>query len=240
MNALVVGHGRMGGFHRKALADLGYDVTTVDPAMGVADYRTVPERRFDVVCVATPIEHLAETAAGFAGHDGHLLIEKPMAVNSKEAFELIGLFHGQHRRIAVGYVERFNPQVRRLRRALRDREPAARARFVRWNTRPTDSPRLDLMTHDVDLAEFLGLTHVAEYDTRASAPEMRRHITVERFDRVKAPLHVSLLDHDTSPLHAQWHSFLGGGWGDTPVATPTDAAWALSILEAPVAVAMAA
>lgn len=225
MNALVVGHGRMGGFHRRALADIGYDVTTVDPAMGVADYRTVPERRFDVVCVATPIEHLAETAAGFAGHDGHLLIEKPMAVNVTEATELVDLLRGQQ--VAVGYVERFNPRVRELRASLNG--PADRARFVRWNERPTSNLSLDLTAHDVDLAQHLGVSAVAQFDTRSGVGIMRRYITVQRFG--DKPLRARLLDHATSPLHAQWHAFLGGR-SDTQPAMPTDALVALYALEA--------
>jgi prephenate dehydrogenase len=65
VKALIIGHGHMGAFHKKALSDLGYDVTTVDPDVNAgADYTRTPHgSHYEVVCVACPIEHLAEQAA---------------------------------------------------------------------------------------------------------------------------------------------------------------------------------
>jgi hypothetical protein len=226
MNALVVGHGRMGGFHRKALADLGYDVTTVDPTPGLADHVKVPARSFDVVCIATPIPHLAECAAEWDGFDGYLLIEKPMATTFALASALEQALRGVD--VAVGYVERFNPCVRRLRVELAGRRTRG-ARFVRWSTRPSSDVALDLMTHDLDLTAHLGVCGgVVEYDPRADAPAMRRYIAVECADG--ATLRAHLTAHDTSPLHAQWHAFLSGR-GDTRPATMEDAAWTLAALQ---------
>lgn len=204
----------MGGFHRRVLRDLGMDVSTVDPdpAAG-ADYVCIPARAFDVVCVACPIKHLAEQAALWAGHDGWLLIEKPMAPSADEAHELATLFAGQ--RVAVGYVERFNPIVRE---ALR--HPTTRAHFVRWNDRPSSDVALDLLAHDVDLAHFAGLADVATFDARPDCRVKRREIQLDF-----GTFH--LMSHDTSPLHAQWHAFLSerGGY-----ATPADAAVVLDSL----------
>src|SRR4051812_33272477 len=55
VKALVVGYGRMGRFHTKVLADLGYDVSTLDPDPGAgADYqRTDPIATYDAVAIAT-------------------------------------------------------------------------------------------------------------------------------------------------------------------------------------------
>jgi predicted dehydrogenase len=232
MKALVVGLGRMGRFHRKVLMDLGYDVVTVDPdpATG-ADYLSVPAgRRPEVVCVAVPIAQLAEVAAEFTAAR-HLLIEKPMAPSLGEAIELADRLAGQH--VAVGYVERFNPTVRALQRALADAPPPIVARFRRWSDRPSPDRALDLMSHDVDLAAFLRLRCPTEFDAADDRPVRVRDIMVRTSGRT---VRADLTAHDTSPLHAQWHAFLSGRPG---YATPADATAVLAAL-APRALGVAA
>lgn len=223
MNALVVGAGRMGGFHRRILADLGYDPITVDPdpARG-ADHTTLPPGRFDIVCIAVPIRDLAEQAAQFAGRTRFLLIEKPMAATIAEARELAELLAGQD--VAVGYVERFNPRVRRLCALLADSPQPAWAHFTRWNDRPSPNVALDLEAHDRDLAQFLGLTCPVRFDEQANASRRCREIMI----CANHVLHVDLTAHDTSPLHAQWHAFLSGQPG---YATPSDAIAVLAALD---------
>ncbi len=210
MKALVVGAGRMGTFHARVLRDLGLDVTTVDPDPAVgADCTTVPaHRNFDAVCIATPIDHLVTEAERWAGHHGWLLIEKPSAPSLLEAKRLAAILHGQ--RVCVGYVERFNPRVRRLRELLADSPPPRTARFTRWNDRPSPDVAVDLASHDIDLRRFLGLDAPqcsVTFDSRASMPVKRREIQVYAGHRGNY-LTVDLMAHDTSPLHAQWHAFL--------------------------------
>lgn len=195
----------MGGFHRKVLRDLGLDVSTVDPDPSAgADWLTVPKHTIpEVVCVATPMGSLAEQAAEWAGHEGWLLVEKPGATTVQDARALSLALEGQ--RVAVGYVERFNPQARRVRAHLQDVVPSF-ARFTRWNNRPCPDVRLDLMSHDVDLARWLELPCIAMFDCAAPRPTRRREVEV-------GGLTVDLTAHDTSPLHAQWHTFLSDGGG---------------------------
>lgn len=228
MRALVVGAGRMGTFHRRVLRDLGLDVTTVDPDVSRgADYLAIPPRRFDVVCIATPIGQLAGEAARWVGHEGWLLIEKPMCSSVGDAVELAGLLEGQ--RVAVGYVERFNPQVRALREALDVIPAPLSARFTRWNDRPCDNIALDLASHDVDLVAHLGLTCPVAFDARCDGPYKRREILMAfALPSRRAALEtVDLMAHTESPLHAQWEAFLGGHKG---YATPTDAIDVLTAL----------
>lgn len=215
MNALIVGHGKMGRLHAKVLADLGYTVTTVDPdpAAG-ASHTQVPHVRFAVAVVACPIPHLAEQAAPLIERGIPTLIEKPMAGTSEDALELASLASRTGTRVTVGYVERFNPQVRALKGA-----PILRATFERWNDRPTMDPLLDLTSHDIDLARFLGVTDPV-FDTRVCA-KRRRRIVLEVG-------HVDLMDHQLSPLHAQAHAFLSGA---ARMATPLDAVAVLREVE---------
>lgn len=194
MRGVVIGYGRMGRFHHRALSDLGVNVTTVDPdpAAG-ADYRSVPKHlSFEVVCVAAPIPHLAEQAAAWSGHDGWLLIEKPMAASLAEAENLIEAVDGQ--RVAVGYVERFNPRVRELRDRLAG-QPMLRARFTRCNDRPSPDVTLDLATHDFDLARHLGVSGPVTFFHRAGFPTKRRRIDGRAPD---GPVLLDLTDHRES------------------------------------------
>lgn len=209
----------MGGFHRRVLRDLGLDVTTVDPdpATG-ADHIAVPSRRFDVVCIAAPIDHLADEAARWIGHEGWLLVEKPFAGTLTDAQVLADELAGQ--RVGVGYVERFNPQVRYL-QSLLYRMPVEHVVFYRHNLRTSQDVRIDLTSHDVDLAAYLGLTCKVSYDSQAGVKQ-------DRVVWVNETLAVDLMAHDTSPLHAQWHAFLSGRPG---YATPLDAVHVLAALD---------
>lgn len=219
----------MGTFHRRVLSDLGFDVTTVDPVPGRADYLSIPRGRFDVVCVAVPIDHLADEAARWAGYGGRLLIEKPMAATSRDAIELVALLDGQC--VAVGYVERFNPQVRRLARELTDSPPPTQARFVRWSDRRSPDVALDLRSHDVDLATHLNLRCPVEFSCATERAIKQRVVTVQCGTRT---LRADLLAHSASPLHTQWHSFLHDR---ADCATPDDATDTLLALELAAAVA---
>jgi predicted dehydrogenase len=147
------------------------------------------------------------------------MVEKPFAADEHEARLLAMLLEDQA--CAVGYVERFNPQVRRLKGLLADRAPSL-VRFQRWNDRQSANVALDLQSHDVDLAAFLGLTCPVIFDARAGV--LRRRVRVVEVD---GELAVDLMAHDCSPLHAQWHTFLSGR---PSCATPRDASRVLGAL----------
>jgi len=240
--ALVVGYGRMGGFHAKTLRDLGYEVVTVDPDPAVeADFFTldtviapfpatwVRGDTFDVAVVACPPEHLLDTAYRLAGLP--MLVEKPFAMSLRDAHLLDAYLARFEQPVAVGLVERFNPQVRALRGLL---ETFALGKitgvtFRRHNPRPSWDEGLDLRLHDVDLALWLRLLSmngcsvafdtVADTDERVRVIEVRAERGHYRFD---------LMEHDQHPLTFLWHAFLSGG--EYP--KPEDAIKALSVLPA--------
>lgn len=222
MKALVIGIGRMGRFHVRTLSDLGLDVVTLDTDLSInADYVSLPPRAFDVVCVATPIKMLAETAATWAPHASTMLIEKPMAQNVNEALALVR--HLRNTTVGVGYVERFNPAVIDLAQRLKGARSSS-AHFTRWNLRPTTNVDLDLRTHDLDLASHLKVG-AATFDTRADMPRLVRTIDVQHDGEY---VRADLLAHATSPLYAQWCSLLAGKPG---FATPADGVHVLQQLE---------
>jgi predicted dehydrogenase len=243
---LVVGLGRMGTFHAKVLRDFGYEVVTVDPDPSVAAdffdvetatadrYRSfgsiLPAAGFDVAAVACPPGHLLDTAYRLAGVP-KLLVEKPFATSVRDAHLLAAYLDRFEQPVAVGLVERFNPQVLAL-KGLKDSGALGRVRsvhFVRHNPRPSWDEALDLRLHDVDIALWLRLfSQVTEdggvtFDTASATAERVRTVEVVTDDQT---LRFDLMEHGLSPLHGLWHAFLSGG--DYP--TPADAIAALEVL----------
>lgn len=206
----------MGMLHSRTLQDLGFRVTTVDPQPGVADYRTIMSALdasgpFDVAAVAAPIDQLADCAYDCAGM--RMLVEKPFADDVGLAREVAHYLAQIDAPVCVGFTERFNPVVRQLHEDL-DRLPQVlAAKFVRWSDRPSPNPALDLLTHDVDLAWFLGIND-AGYDTRCEASHKARLISLI-FGGANGNITMSermynLMNHESHPLVAMWHAFLSG------------------------------
>jgi predicted dehydrogenase len=241
VRALVVGLGRMGTFHRRALRDLGYQVDAVDYRGSTgAEYSSIQEallrHDYDVAAVAVPIPHLVESAFQLAGIP--MLVEKPFASNAHEA-AMLGAYLSSRSKVCVGYVERFNPCVRELRERLSGVSVRA-ARFTRWSDRPSVDLVTDLLTHDVDLARHLRLDWSSAngepwdrvtFDTQADKGARVRQIEVDVVvspdwsfvDKYEETWTVDLMAHDQSPLHALWHAFLTGA----EVPGPDDAVAAL-------------
>lgn len=214
--ALVIGLGHMGSLHLKVLRDFGFKVESVDPA-NPATYKSLEQAgtQFDVAAIAVPITQLFSTALSVAQWEIPFLVEKPMAPSRQAALLLAG--NQKMKSARVGYIERFNPKVLELRDWIEGREVIS-ASFVRHNDRASDDRRIDLLTHDVDLANYLGIPlERCTFDVQSDNSQRLRVITVNG----KA---FNLMAHDTSPLHGLWHGFLT----DSPdVATPWDAVAAL-------------
>ena len=220
-----MGLGRMGNFHRRVLLDFGYKVETVDPDPDrEADHAGIPEGSYDVAAVACPPSALAACADRLRGTP--MLVEKPFAWSAFEARLLARALAPTP--VCIGFVERFNPPVLRLKDELERRMEQGSfprsVQFTRYSDRPSWDIGRDLLLHDLDLAHYLGVDEVAQYDTRVEQPEMRRRITAFFGER---PLFADLLQHDQSPLHGLWHAFLSGREHQTPA----DAILALSRLE---------
>jgi predicted dehydrogenase len=206
VRALIVGHGHMGRFHARVLRDLGYTVTTVDP-IAQADLAELPRDlgTYDVAAIATPPELLGLYGIACADAGLRTLIEKPFARSLDEAETTAG-HQTDWWRACVGFIERFNPQVRRLRERLPAIGRPVQATFTRWSDRPSCDLLTDLRIHDVDLAHWLALDCPIAYDTRASTTK-RRTIAVHG---TRGKITVDLMAHTQSPLHVLWHAFLTG------------------------------
>lgn len=223
----------MGGYHAKILRWLGYDVSTCDPDPDKgADFTDVDVgtwRSAAAVAIAVPIQYAAEEAARWHAFNGRLLLEKPVARTHAEcvalADELVNV------RVGVGYVERFNPVVRALQKAVVG-SAVTSATFTRWNPRPSWDVALDLASHDVDLTRWLGLKCEPAYRTWAESSRLVRNVSLTVADAFHGSLTqtfdlTAYEPEDGNPLCAEWHAL----FTDSPdVATLQDAAAVLAAL----------
>lgn len=212
MRALVVGYGRMGAFHAKVLRDLGCEVATVDPDRNQrADFTSLADvAGFDVAAVAVPAQDLLDTAYQLAGTP-LMLVEKPFALNVRDARLLAAYLEQEGSRVCAGLVERFNPVARSIRALVRDGtlRDVQRVKFTRWSDRPSFDIGLDLRLHDVDLAAFINSQSAdVEFDTRARTERKVRTVDVTHAEGTTT---FDLMSHDLSPLHGLWHAFLTDG-----------------------------
>lgn len=167
----VVGAGNMGRHHARILAELPgatlvgiYDVNSHRAAAVAASYGCRPFATLegllaavDAVVVAVPTRSHYEVARLCLLAGRHTLVEKPLAATVAQAEELCALA-ASGPLLMVGYVERFNPAVARLRAELAEDEPLCLL-FTRVGPEPPpgDGPGviLDLAIHDLDLLLYL-------------------------------------------------------------------------------------
>ena len=123
------------------------------------DYREMLDRVGPgavIVAVPTPLHR--EVALECIGRGIDLLIEKPVAAGVEEGKAIAAASRAAGVKVAVGYIERFNPVVSALRRELTSREILS-ITFTRVGHNP---PRIrnmgilaDLAVHDIDLLRFI-------------------------------------------------------------------------------------
>ncbi|MDA1340631.1 MAG: Gfo/Idh/MocA family oxidoreductase [Verrucomicrobia bacterium] len=119
----------------------------------------------DAASIVTPtMTHLA-IAEPFLKRGKHVLVEKPMAMDTAEARKLVDLAEKHGAKLAVGHVERFNPVLAALEERL------GRPRFIEahrlspYPGRSTDiGVVMDLMIHDLEIILHLVRSPVTSVD----------------------------------------------------------------------------
>jgi predicted dehydrogenase len=157
LNVGLVGYGGWGKRHYQTLRSIPQiDLVGVfDPKYRGAGFeRSLAGliRKSEAVDVVVPPRHLVSTALKALKQGRHVFVEKPMAVNFKEGRRLLGFSKSQ--KIMVGFLERFNPVFRALRRILQRAEPEHI--FCQRSGTPTlvateTGAMKDLAIHDLDL-----------------------------------------------------------------------------------------
>lgn len=166
LRAGVIGVGHLGQHHTRLYASL-----PGSRLIGVFDQsperaRIIAERHHvaafgsidellpevDVVSVAVPTSVHYPVAKACLQAGKHVLVEKPIAVTSDEAHELVQLAGQRRCRLQVGHSERFNPIMQVMRSHIGRPVFVECHRLSSFSDRGTDvDVILDLMIHDIDM-----------------------------------------------------------------------------------------
>lgn len=135
MNVGIVGAGLIGKKRAKALEGSGVKLTSVadvveESAKSLAtqygcDYTTnwkelVKDDSIDIVFVSTIHQSLAEITIEAIKNNKHVLVEKPVARNSKELSKVLKVAKDKNVKIKVGYNHRFHPAIMKAKKIIDD------------------------------------------------------------------------------------------------------------------------
>ena len=195
LKAGVAGAGVMGRNHARVLAEVqGVDLTTIfDPdavtGQGVADLYGAAavttadafvDAGLDCAVVATPNRFHADLGVALLEKGVHVLVEKPIAPTVEDAQRMIDAAKANDRVLMVGHVERFNPAVETVRRAIAD-EDVISIQVTRVGPFP---PRMgevgvviDLAVHDIDIIRHLTGSEITEVQPQLARTRAEREDT---------------------------------------------------------------
>jgi UDP-N-acetylglucosamine 3-dehydrogenase len=119
----------------------------------------IPE--IEAVTVATPTHTHFQVGTQILEAGKNLLVEKPMTGNQVQAGKLVSMASKTGLKLMVGFIERFNPGVRFVKKLL-DQKAAGEViiatgrRVARWPVRIGDVGVIkDTAIHDIDIMRFL-------------------------------------------------------------------------------------
>ncbi len=129
-------------------------------AHGVRDYRELFDMNLDGVVIATPPATHHAIARDCLEHGLHVLVEKPITLNSDDAIDLIRVAEAHERILMVGHTFEYNPAVRALKQMIRSGElgdiyyiDAIRASLGLFQTKA--NVVWDLAPHDISILRYL-------------------------------------------------------------------------------------
>jgi predicted dehydrogenase len=191
----VAGAGVMGRNHARVLADIrDVELTHVfdpDPAVAegvAAAYGASPVTTaeafvaagLDAAVVATPNRHHADLGVALLESGVHVLVEKPIAATVEDARRMIDAAKASGRVLMVGQVERFNPAVDAVKRAI-DGDDIISIQITRVGPFP---PRMgevgvviDLAVHDIDIIRHLTDSEIVEVQPQLARTRAEREDT---------------------------------------------------------------
>jgi len=116
---------------------------------------------FDAVSICVWSTELFQKAMEALNAGKHVFIEKPMASRSAEAERIVETAKSEGLRLTVGFIERFNPAVKRLKESIEEGRigqpvSATGKRVSKWPERIGDIGVVkDTAIHDIDLMRFI-------------------------------------------------------------------------------------
>lgn len=159
--------------------------------------------QIDAIHICTPNETHYEFCKKALMAGKHVLLEKPMTLNSREAFELYDLAKKEGLTLQVGYIFRFNNALSEVRKLIREKFFGDLYYLrLQWTTLMLPTPKRDIIfdlgPHPIDIINYLldtwpsKVTCKARAYTRNSLPETM-YATVELDKLVIANIELSWL-----------------------------------------------
>ncbi|MGU3496618.1 Gfo/Idh/MocA family oxidoreductase [Xanthobacteraceae bacterium A53D] len=183
----VTGIGIMGSNHARVLAELpGAELVAVaDPdeaqakrvadvlgCKAVADHHQLLELGLDAVIVAAPTHLHHSVALDVINAGCSVLVEKPVASTVEQGKEIVAAAKAKGVTLMVGHVERFNPAVQAVKKAI-EGEDLLSVAITRVGPFP---PRMsnvgvviDLAVHDIDLIRWFTGSDIVEVQPQTSS-----------------------------------------------------------------------
>ncbi|MGQ9582471.1 MAG: Gfo/Idh/MocA family oxidoreductase [Thermoplasmatota archaeon] len=175
----VIGCGAMGQNHARVYSEVASLVGVCDVSREAAravgdrlgvphftDHRELLRQELDAVSVATPTLTHHRIALDVLSSGRHILVEKPICGTLREAREVIAAAEERGLTLVVGHIERYNPVVQFLKRAVEARQLGRVLSMAARRVSP-GAPRigdvgvvLDLATHDIDVMRYLSGSEV--------------------------------------------------------------------------------
>jgi UDP-N-acetylglucosamine 3-dehydrogenase len=188
----VVGVGVMGSNHARVLSDMaGVELVGVadpDPKQrnlvsrtlgcaAVADVDALLDLGINAAIIAAPTHLHRDIALTCIAQGVNVLVEKPIASTVEEGRAIVAAARRAGVNLMVGHVERFNPAVESIKRAIRDQDILSIA-ITRVGPFP---PRMsnvgvviDLGVHDIDLIRWFTESEIVEIQPQMSSAVAER------------------------------------------------------------------
>jgi predicted dehydrogenase len=126
----------------------------------VTDHAELAGMGVDTAVVATPSVTHHDIATDLLGAGVDLLVEKPLALTSGDAWEIVDTAREHDRTLGVGHIFRFHPALSELRRRV-ERGELGRLKYLSTNRYAFREPRAEtgalysLAVHDLDIYTML-------------------------------------------------------------------------------------
>jgi len=188
----VVGVGVMGSNHARVLSEMpgvklvgiaDPDGARCDPVaqrLGCAAFKDVQallNAGVDAVTIAAPTHLHRDIALDCTARGVHIMVEKPIAPTVEESRAIVAAARRAGVTLMVGHVERFNPAVQSIKRAIKDQDILSIA-ITRVGPFP---PRMsnvgvviDLAVHDIDLIRWFTESEIVEIQPQTSSAVAER------------------------------------------------------------------
>jgi len=188
----VIGVGVMGSNHARVLAEMaGVELVGVaDPdrkqrdqvarTLGCAEFADADaliRSGVDAVTIAAPTHLHHDIALDCISRGIHVMVEKPIAPTVEEGRAIVAAARRAGLTLMVGHVERFNPAVESIKRAIKNQDILSIA-ITRVGPFP---PRMsnvgvviDLAVHDIDLIRWFTDSEIVEIQPQLSSAVAER------------------------------------------------------------------